>query len=284
MTSAAQAERILVCGHPIKARTLQMFIWSAVVAACGAALVAGVYYNVLEMSWFGHTAKHWWDGGMGVIHAAAWPLYRHGIRDYGEPAIATMAVKTYMAKQKWWNVRVGKLRLVTTPFAVFAVAVAGAVGAVWLADFGFPAAWRYMHTTFGVPASIVAPTLFEQHAWQTALTVTLGVCIGLVVHRIWAPVGAHLQGYYVERSVRRWADHGADVWPLWVSYPLTAPVIRERFCEMATGKSEMGERPGRSMRWVIGLVTLLTAYLVITGFIAHFWIGTGHSFPFLAPH
>jgi hypothetical protein len=298
--------RILVGGRPIRWRMEQMILWSAILAACGAALVAGLYFNLLEVHWYVHLGstqfqlfdlKKWWDGGMGFIHSAAWPLFRHGFRDDGEPAVATMLVSTVMAKPKWWHTRVGKIRLATAPALLGALAIALIFCAVWLQFFGLPGAWHWLHTaTHGTWPSRWDPGAPWVSIWAAGETVAFGFVVGRILHRVWAPIGATLQGYGTDWLARK----SPDAEPLWVRHPVAAPVIRERV-SLAITSGEARKAADRHrvvarertraqtalhvlLRVAIALGVLVVLYLMVTGFIAHFWVGTGHSFPYLAPN
>jgi len=273
-------------GRPIRSRAAQMALWTVAAAACGAALVAGLYFNFLEVNWHAFDLKTWWDGGMGVFHSASWVLYRHGIRDIGEPALATIAVKTLLAKRRTWGKRAGPAGVAIRVALVAAATVGLAAGAIWLIDFGLPqAGWH-------------------QPAWMVKVSaeqLILGVVIGQIVHRIWAPAGAAIQGHYIDKAVARSKVTGRI--PAWVRRPVAPPQVRERFVwqrsqrapapviSIADAKSRAGRAavlgpPAwriRAARARDAIVAVVAAYLVVTGFIAHYWIGTGHTFPFLAP-
>jgi hypothetical protein len=269
--------KIPVFGKYIYLRRTQMILWSVVVGAVFAAIVAGGYYALLQTNWHAFDLKNWWDSGMGFIHSKSWVLYRHGLRDLGEPAAATMGVMTLLAKPKWWTVRVGAVRLATTPVVLVVLAVALIVGGIWLVDFGLPAAW---HGLFGN---------YHLTGWFTnALgkasftTLLLGFLIGRVLHRVWAPVGATLQGYAVDRPVDK--AKLSDRIPLWVKYPDVPPVIRERFSWTWDHDADVkARRPSRATKILMGVLIVLGVLLAFTGFVAHYWIGKGNSFPFLAP-
>lgn len=282
----AKGQRILVAGKPVRLRFIQMIAGGLLVALCGAALIAGLYFNVLQVNWHVHIAsvsfrifylKHWWDSTwVHLMGVTAGPVYRHGVRDLGEPAIATIAVKTIMAKAKWWGVRVGPVRLIATPFILLAVTIAMAVGGIWLIDFFLPGAW---HSAFGGYYVQAPPGL----SWLYRLSIEqllLGLVIGLVLHRIWAPAGATLQGDLVDRSTDRSRLTGRT--PLWVRHMPFVVQLRERWAWQMEHDTEVRER-GKSPRWLITTMVIVMAYLVVTGFIAIHWVGTGHSFPYLAP-
>jgi hypothetical protein len=261
-------KHIEVNGHPIRLRKPQMILWSVIVGACGAALVAGAYYLGLQAPWhldIGslhlHDLKSWWDSGMGLFHSASWVLYRHGERDLGEPAVATMAVMTLLAGPKYWGTRVPAWRLLLTPVLIIVLAAALIAGGIWLINFGLPALAR--HNTY---------------SWENLV---LGFGIGRVLHRLWAPVGATIQGFQLDKAVAR--AHASGKTPLWVREPLMPPVIRERFTWMRQFSAAV-IRLAETSRWfrVVMAVLMVVAFvLIVTGFIAHYWIGTGHTFWFL---
>ncbi len=269
--TAVMPKHIPVNGKPVRFRLIQVLYWSAAVAVAGAALVAGGYYLITQQKYGTFTLKDNWDN---LFHYASWKLYRHGVRDLGEPAIATLWVKTILAKPSTWNKRAGPVRLIATPFLVIAIAGAMIIGGIWLLDFGFPNLWH----AFGWHHLMLAG--YGAHLWATAQTVLLGVIIGLVIHRLWAPAGATIQGYYVDKSVDRAILTGHT--PAWVTYPLAPPMVRERFSWIMSHDPVVSEH-GKVDKWVIIPTTVFIALIVIVGLIAHFWIGTGHPFPVLAP-
>lgn len=259
-------------GKRARLRLLQTLTGSGVIAVCAAALVAGVYFNVLQVRWGPVDLKPWWDG---LVHAASWPLYRHGYRDLGEPEVAYLIVGTLLAKRRTWTRRASWKRMVIAPAGLLALSFAGITGAVWLLNFGLP-------RLLGVDAL--------PDYWLTAGTISAGFIIGHIARPLWTPVGATINGWFVDWSVDRWeARHWNDPWakpPAWVRHWYLAPLpLRERWQWQRLHNEAVTTRREPS-RWLLLLSTLpglLIAYLVITGLIAHFWIGSGHPFPFLAP-
>jgi hypothetical protein len=282
-----KGERIAVNGAPIRFRLFQLVAFSVIIGACGAAAVAGAYFSILQVDWHVHLLalhfrlfylKNWWDGGMGFIHSANWELYRHGYRDLGEPIIAVIAVRTLLAKPRTWRYRVGPVRLIVTPLILLAVAGALITGGIWLVDFALPNLWHRLFGGYMLTAPGQAQIILAHSSWEILL---LGFAIGFVIHAIWAPAGATLQGEFVDRSVDR-SRLAGDTVPLWVRYPLAPVQLRERWAWMMDHDTETRER-GRIPRWLLITVTVIVMYLVVTGFIGHYWVGAGHSFPYLAP-
>lgn len=267
-------EKIKVNGKYIRARGLQTFIWAGLAGVFGAAMVAGWYFNLLQVNWHVHIGsfyyswdhlKLWWDNGMGFIHSKSWVLYRHPYRDMGEPAVAIMAVHTYLAPRKYWNVRVSTARLIATPFILLILALALITGAVWLLDFGLPHLWA----NAPVPA----------RGWETFF---FGLIIGQILQRVWGPAGATINGNLIDRSV----DKNGTYIPRWVRWPETAPIVRERWSWMQAHNMTRIIRAGlpKWVMWLIWIGVIMSVYFAVTGLIGHFWVGVmGHSFPYLAP-
>lgn len=270
---------LLANGKRIRFRTPQMVVWGVVAAALGSALVAGVYFGVFQVrwhigSWQIFYLKPWFDGGLGgMFKSASWVLYRHGERDLLEPAVATMGVKTLLAKPKWWSVRVPAWRLALTPPVLIAIAVALAAGGVWLLDFGLPRVW---HAGFGT-YHVTAPSFISHSSWQV---IVLGILIGLVLHRLWAPCGATIQGAIVDHSVDRHQLGGRI--PVWATKPVSPPVIRERWWYTDAHNAEITQRDPAS-KALIMVIIVACVLLTLLGLLAQHWIGLGHSVPYLAP-
>jgi uncharacterized protein YjeT (DUF2065 family) len=291
---SAPPRHVPVNGKAIRFHWGQMVTWKVIAGFAGACFVAGLYFLLLQVNW--HVSidgvkfqvfnlKPWWDG---LFSSRSWVLYRHGLRDLGEPAAATMGVMTLIASPKTWGTRLGTRRLVTAPLVLAAVAVVLIIGGVWLLDFGLPQAW---HALFGA-YRVTAPAWIAHSSWQNLL---LGFLIGRVLHPLWAPVGATLQGYRVDAAVDRALVTGRT--PLWVGLPVVPPVIRERFSwdlagrELTAGEklggvmhpSQLHEQPDRSTRALIIALIIIGVLFTVAGALAKFWIATGHGFPYLAP-
>jgi hypothetical protein len=281
-----------VNGKKIRLRVPQMTGWSLAMIFVGPCLIAGGYFAVLQMHWYIHigsfywpgwSLKDWWDGkgawsargGMGFIKSRSWVLYRHGaFRDLLEPAAAVMLIKTLLAGPKFWAQRVGKTRLIISPPLLLIIAIGLGCGGVWLLDFGLPQAWRAvgLHPVHGPVV-----TLLGNYSVGILL---VGAVIGQVLHRFWGPVGATIQGQMIDRS----KDHAKLVnrIPLWVKYPLQAPVVRQRFSWLWDTDKETTKR-GTIPRWLLVVIAVVVVLLVVLGGIAKFYIAKGNSVPYLAP-
>lgn len=297
-----KSQALLLTGDRVHGRFVQSLYWSVAAALLGAAFVAGLYDGILQVHWYIHVGdfhvelfylKNWWDD---LFPYNWWPLYRHAaFRDIAEPAVATMAVKTLLASRKWWGVRVGNARLLTSPLVVVVLTLGLGVLGVWLTDFAFPAVWAWTCTELGHPGFKVSARFLGN---ASASQLALGFIIGQVVHRYWAPVGATLQGAFLDRAVdRRQAIVGAagvstdealridaagwHIIPAWVRLPLSPPVLRERFAEMWRGNLAVKIRKGHGK--VIALMLVFVALVTLLGLVGHYWAGAGHTVPYLFP-
>lgn len=297
-----KSQALLLTGDWVHGRLVQSVYWSAAAALLGAAFVSGLYDGILQVHWYVHVGsfylelfnlKYGWDH---LFPYNWWPLYRHAaFRDIAAPAVATMAVKTLLASRKWWDKRVGNARLLTAPLVVVVLTLGLGVLGVWLTDFAFPAVWAWACSELGHPGFKVSARFLGT---LSASQIILGIVIGQVVHRYWAPVGATLQGASLDRAVdRRQAIVGAAgvstdealridaagwrIVPAWVRLPLSPPVIRERFAEMWRGNAAVKIRRGHGK--VIALATAFVVLVTLLGLVGHYWAGAGHTVPYLFP-
>jgi hypothetical protein len=247
-------------GKFIHLRREQMLLWGVIAAVIGAGFIAGLYFGILQVNWGIFWLKPWWDG---LFREAWWPVYRHtAFRDIPEPAVATMGVMTLLAKPKYWAKKVGAVRLFLTPLLVIVLTFALGIGGTWVLNYAF-----------GHPVL----------QWHAAGNLILGVLVGHVMHAVWAPVGATIQGSLMEGSAdKAAAKHRV---PLWVRLPLSPPVIRERFAVMygkALGVTgNFYEENTVLRRWLIGLMVFVFVVVTVIGLLGHYWAGTGHVIPFL---
>lgn len=247
-------------GHYIHARTVQTIVWSVVAGLLGAGFIAGLYFGILEVNWHLFWLKPGWDG---LFKNAWWPTYRHvAFRDIPEPAFATLGVYTLLAKPKYWEKKVATWRLAVTPPLVLILTLALGVLGTYLLYF---APWAHNHQF----STVVG--------WNSLGTLALGFIIGHVVRYIWLPVGATLQGRLLEGGADRAAAR--DRAPLWVSLPLSPPVIRERFSKLYTAsKGVVGDlyehTAGR--KWLIAGMVLVFVVVTVIGLYGHYWLGAGH--------
>lgn len=248
-------------GHRIRMRREQLILWGVVVAFLGAGFIAGIYFGLLQVNWGIFWLKPWWDN---LFHETWWPVYRHtAFRDIPEPAFATLGVLTLLAKPKLWDKPVGTVRLVVTPPLVIILTFALGIAGTWLLNYAFP-----------------HPVL----QWHAAGNLILGFIVGHIVRFLWAPVGATIQGRLLEGSADKAAARHRV--PVWVSYPLAPPTLRERFTHLylkslnVTGNLYDGGN-ATLRRWLIGLMVLVFVVVTVIGLLGHYYIGTGHSIVFL---
>lgn len=277
--------KIPVFGKYIHGRFAQMLAWSLVIGALGVGLPAGVYFLVLQVHWFIHAGplywkgvslKLWWDSGMGFLHSKNWPLYRHAaFRDNLEPSVFIMAIATLLAKPKTWSTRIGLPRLIATPFLLVALAIGMGLAGVWLLDFQFPHYWHDLFGSYHVPMGFAANLSIGTLLWAFLMA--------RVLHWVWGPAGATIQGYLMDRSVDM--AKTANKIPNWVRYPDVPPVIRERFSWIWDHDAEVTERKklGKWSRFFLKVFVVVAFLVMIVGLIAKYWIAKGHHVPYLAP-
>lgn len=252
---AKQEPVLLASGEPIKLRGPQTLIWSVVAAVLGAGFVAGLYFGVFEVNWGVFWLKPSWDG---LFKQGWWATYRHtAFRDIPEPAFATMGVKTLLAKRSNWAKRVKLWRLIVTPPLVIMLTLALGVLGTYILNFAF-----------GHPIL----------QWQNVGDLLLGILVGQVMHYLWGPVGASIQGRILERPVDRAAN--AHYIPAWIRLPVAPPPIRERFTLMfrkaVTVKGNLYEK-NTLRRWIIGSMVLVFTAFTLLGLYGHYWVGAGHA-------
>lgn len=304
-----KSEGTLLSGKKVRGRFAQSFTWSSGTAYLAAAFMAGLYFGILQVRWYIHIGdfyvqlfylKPWWDH---LFPYDWWALYRHAaFRDIAEPAIASMAVKTLLASRKWWGVRVSNLRVITSPLVVLFMVFALGVLGVWLIDFALPAAWAWFWSLplIGDPGFKVSAHFLGKLSLPQAI---VGIVIGQIVHRYWAPVGATLQGGTMDRSVdRKWiiarrvqektgitmeqvieADNaGWHLIPAWARLPLSPPVVRERYADAWRNNASVKTRKGHGKVIVVAVVFIVLVTLL--GLAGHVYVGVlHHSIPYLAP-
>jgi hypothetical protein len=316
ITALGKSEGALLTGKNVRFRFGQSAYWGIIAGLMGAAVIAGFYDGLWEINWYVHVGpvhfeifylKNWWDN---LIHYQWWTLYRHGaFRDLAEPAIATVGVKTVMASRKYWDTRIGGWEVAGRGLAVLGLTFALGIAGIWLIDFSLPWAWAHVasavhHPGFKLSAHFLGKLSVPQ------LVLGLGV-IGPIVHRVWAPAGATLQGALMDRAVDRRqsvvqqasADLAASIpgngksismdeavvidragWhiiPVWVRLPLVPPIIRERFSEMWRGNQAVQTRKGR--RAVIMILAFFLFLVMCLGMVGAHWAALGHTVPYLFP-
>lgn len=264
-------------GKPARFRFVQNILGRAMVAFFAAALVAGLYFNITQVRWGPVYLKPGWDG---LFTSPMWEFYRHGYRDQGEPLYAFLFVGTIVAAQKTWSHRAGWLRMTVSMPLLLIMSIAGITGGIYV-----------LYVLLPKLPGIGDP---PNHFILLGGTLLMGFILGKLIQPIWVPVGATINGWLMDRSVdryeiRRMHDTGAPI-PFWVRHWWSAPLqMRERWVWQREHNAEITARkrlplwlriPARVLTAACGL---LVVYLVVTGIIAHFWIGAGHDFPFLAP-
>lgn len=281
VTAAAPAipRHIKVNGHRIRLRLVQQLIWSFVAATAGAYVISALYYLIIEVHWTsgGQTILHLkpqWDG---LFKTAWWPVARHDIRDVYEGALATLFVKSLMANwKKAHGERVGAIRLITAPLLIVVAALPILVVGIWVVNFVGPSLWHklfhhhVLHLSVSLPSWLA--TYLSTWNWQPVL---IGIVAGLVVHRLYQPIGNTVQLFFISHAVNRARATGRI--PIWVRRPITPPVIRERFAWMMDNDVP-AEKHGAWVAVIAPVMTVILVLLALYGGFVRLWIAK-HGIP-----
>lgn len=278
-------------GHRIRFYWLQTHAWALFWGLLAATYIAGLYFGFWEVPWtFGplHVSwdlKQWWDAGTWWPRFLGhWALYRHtAFRDQLEPGLGTLVALTVVVRNsRLWEKRVGPARLVLTPPLVLAVTIVLSTLGVWLNYFGLPDAWAHVTAALGHPG-FALDGWFSWAGKLSVFTILWGVGIGVVLHKLWAPVGATLQGSAVDWLADR--AHARKRVPVYVKEPLSPPPARERFMQLYDDSDATTAVPVSTlMRWLVALFLVQFILVTALGITGHYWIGVlHHTVPYLAP-
>ena len=264
---------IKVNGHRIHLRLVQQLLWSFAAATAGAYIISALYYLITQVHWTsgGHTVIYLKPGWDGLFKTAWWPVARHDLRDVYEGVLATLLVKSLMANWKRKNLdEVGAFRLITAPLLVIGAALPIVLVGIWLVNFAGPWGWhhtvghRVVHLAVHLPSWL--DTYLSTWNWQPLI---IGIIAGLVVHRLYRPIGNTVQLYFIERAVNRARATGST--PAWVRYPLTPPVVRERFAWMMENDIQV-EKHGAWVKIVTPVMTAFFILLALYGAFIRLWL------------
>jgi hypothetical protein len=264
---------IKVNGHRIHLRLVQQLLWSFAAATAGAYIISALYYLITQVHWTsgGHTVIYLKPGWDGLFKTAWWPVARHDLRDVYEGVLATLLVKSLMANWKRKNLdEVGAFRLITAPLLVIGAALPIVLVGIWLVNFAGPWGWhhtvghRVVHLAVHLPSWL--DTYLSTWNWQPLI---IGIIAGLVVHRLYRPIGNTVQLYFIERAVNRARATGST--PAWVRYPLTPPVVRERFAWMIENDIQV-EKHGAWVKIVTPVMTAFFILLALYGAFIRLWL------------
>lgn len=290
-TTAPLARVPMSNGKHIRFYKLQTRVWGLVVGLLAAGYIAGLYFGFWEVHWtFGFThvswdLKHWWDAGSWWPRFLGhWKLYRHtAFRDQLEPGLGTLVALTVVVRNsRLWRTRVGPARLVLTPpMILVACIVLSAVG-VWLNYFGLPDMWAHVTSAVGHPGFNL-DRYFKWAGKASLFTLLWGVGIGVVLHKLWAPVGATIQGTFVDWLADR--AHARKRIPVYVKLPFTPPPARERFMQLYDDSDATTSVPvSATMKWLIAIFIVQFVLVMLLGLMGHYYVGVlGHTVPYLAP-
>jgi hypothetical protein len=263
---------IKVNGHRIHLRLVQQIIWWFVAANAGAYIIAAIYYLLTQVHWTsgGHTVLYLRPGWNGLIKTSWWPVARHDIRDVYEGVLATLFVKSLLANwKKFHGERVGAFRLITAPLLIVVAAAPIVIVGIWVVNFGAPWIWhhtlhhRVLHLSVGLPQWL--DTFLSTWNWQALI---IGIIAGLVVHRLYRPIGNTVQLFFIERGVARARATGRI--PLWVRRPISPPVVRERFAWIMENDVPVVKH-GIWISIITPLMTLIFFLLALYGAFIRLW-------------
>jgi hypothetical protein len=243
--------------------------WSAALAFFAQLIIMTAYFFITQVRYPGHIAgqpvwmKPYWDRLLDAqLSAAKWTLSRHLWRNLLDPILATLFVKSLMANwKKDPDSRCSMWYLALSPLLILVAATVLIAGVAWLVYWGVP--WIPAH----VPALVIQ--------------LVAGILIGLVIHRIYAPAGRTVQGYFVDRQVwkaRRQPSRGQPhgYWakveyapPRW--FP---PVVQELYWHKLDNEIPV-EQPGIWPRLVIPPFAVLVFAMIVFGGIIKFGIAPG---------
>ena len=232
-----------------------------------------MYYLITQVHWTsgGHTVLYLKPGWDGLFKTAWWPVARHDLRDVYEGVLATLLVKSLMANWKRKNLdEVGAFRLITAPLLIIGAALPIVIVGIWLVNFAGPWVWHHtvghkvVHLAVHLPSWL--DTYLSTWNWQPLI---IGVIAGLVVHRLYRPIGNTVQLYFIERAVNRARATGST--PAWVRYPLTPPVVRERFAWMMENDIQV-EKHGAWVKIVTPVMTAIFVLLALYGAFIRLWL------------
>ena len=274
----AAPRHIEVNGHRIRFRFVQQLIWWFVAANAGAYIIAALYYLIIQVHWKsgGHTVlflKPNWDG---LFKTSWWPVARHDIRDVYEGALATLFVRSLLANwKKAHGERVGPFRLITAPLLIIVAALPIVIGGIWVINFAGPWIWHHTlnhhHLHWGLHLPAWLDTYLSTWNWQPLV---IGIIAGLVVHRLYRPIGNTVQLFFIERGVARARATGKV--PQWVRHPITPPVVRERFAWMMANDVPV-EKHGIWITIITPVMTLIFLVLALYGAFIRLWFAKhGH--------
>jgi hypothetical protein len=278
-------KHILVNGRRIRLRWLQQLIWLFLAANVGALIISALYYLFIELRWHvgGHTflyLKHDWDN---LFTFRGWAADRHDVRDVYEAVLATLFVRSLLANWRKHDRRAPAWYVAISPIVIVIVAFPIVVAGILLINYGLPDVWHALfahhvvHNPVHLPRTVTwLGTYLSGYPWQPFV---IGVLAGLVVHRVYAPVGNTVQLYFIGRSVDRTRDAiaaGEDNPRRHLPHWPWPPVIRERAAWIMDNDLPVPNRT-RDIRLAVQILTVVLAALAIYGAYVRYVIARGHS-------
>lgn len=279
-------------GEPIRGAWIKTRLWALGVAfVIAVPLIAGVYFALWEVHWtFGFlhvdwSLKAWWHAGSWwPSWLGHWPMYRHlSFRDNLEPGWGTLiALTVIVTRPGLWDVRLRPVRLAVTMLFVMAAAIALTTLGVWLGNFGLPDAWAQAATAAGHPGY----NWDGAFAWAGKASLFIlawGFGVGMVLHLVWAPAGATIQGTVVDWLADQ--AHARGQLPWWVRHEWAPPPLIDYFCRRyRTSTDTEADRVPAAVKWALVLFLGTCLLLVALGLMGRYWVGMlHHTVPYLAP-
>jgi hypothetical protein len=232
-------------------------------AFCAGLIIMAAYFLITQVRWHigigGHEYVFWlkpsWDRLLDrQVGAAHWSSARHLGRNLLDPILATLFVKSLLANWKTEpDDRGSMLYLAASPLIVLVAALALIIPFCWVVFWAVP--W------------------IGQHLPITVVQIAGGIIIGQVIHRLYAPAGRTVQGYFIDRQETKFlADHDArkHAPARWLP-----PVVQERYWYDLTDDN-YPSRPGNWVKFIVPAFAFLCLAAIVFGGIVKFGIAPGH--------
>lgn len=261
----SRKDPILCDGKPIpkwKWWALQIS-WGAAMAFFAGLIIMTGYFLITQVRYHimigGHEYVYWlkpsWDRLLDrLVGAGKWSLSRHLGRNLLDPILATLFVKSLLAN---WKVhpdgRAPMWYVVLSPLIVLAAALALIIPFCWVVFWVIP--------------------VIGYHVPITIVQIAGGILIGQIIHRIYAPAGRTIQGYFIDRQEFKYmADgdarkHAPAGW--------LPAMIQERYWH-DLGDDNYPSEPGNWVKFIVPVFAALCIAAIVFGGIVKFGVAPGH--------
>jgi hypothetical protein len=237
--------------------------WSAIAAFCASLIIMSLYYLITQVRYHvmidGHEYVYWlkpaWDRLLDrQVGTQKWDLSRHLGRNLLDPVLATLFVKSLLANWKHHpDSRAPMWYVALSPLIVFTAALALIIPFCWVVFWGVPA--------------------IGNHIPITVVQICGGILIGQIIHRVYAPAGRTIQGYFVDRQEFKYlADgnarkHAPARW--------LPPMVQELYWHDLTD-DKYPSKPGSWVKFIIPVFAAFCIAAVVFGGIVKFGVAPGH--------